>query len=213
MRHDTGPLCTCQVSFFPAVQCKGARTNVRKAARRSSLQLSTTEVLTDRLPWGWEAYDGLRNTSMSIRHPSGWGGAKPLPGQRRGETPLAGGGATSLSLTPRPAAVPNTPGQRRCQTPSSRPAVPYTPRPAAVPNTSRAGDGAKKCVLGLCSQETTAAGQCSQTSSALVSSPREASEQSHKVARFFELKKRRWCQRVFHNPLHCLRQDNVADPS
>ena len=28
----------------------------------------------------------------------------------------------------------------------------------------------------------------------------------------FELNKRGWCQGVFHNPLHCLRQDNVADP-
>ena len=35
--------------------------------------------------------------------------------------------------------------------------------------------GSAKCVLGLISQETTAAGQCSQTSSALVSSPREPS--------------------------------------
>ena len=43
-----------------------------------------------------------------------------------------------------------------------------------------AGGGAK-CVLGLFSQETTAAGQCSQTSSALVSSPREPSVQSHKA--------------------------------
>ena len=35
--------------------------------------------------------------------------------------------------------------------------------------------------------------------------------QSHKVAGFFELSKRGWCQGVFHNTLHCLRQDNVAD--
>ena len=55
----------------------------------------------------------------------------------------------AVPITPRPAAVPNTPPvRRRCQ----------TPHPAG---------GGAKCVLGLRSQETIAAGQCSQSSSAL----------------------------------------------
>ena len=42
------PLRPC--GSFPVVQCRCARTKVRKAAKRSSFQLSTTEVLTDRPP-------------------------------------------------------------------------------------------------------------------------------------------------------------------
>ena len=60
--------------------------------------------------------------------------------------------------------------------------VPNTPRTGYRCTTNPSAPGWRRmCVLGLSSQETTAAGQRSQTLSALVSSPREPSVQSHKV--------------------------------
>ena len=64
-----------------------------------------------------------------------------------------------------------------------------------------AGGGAK-CLLGLCQP----GDDCSWTVLTDVISACLFTARG-----FFELKKRRRCQGVFHNPFHCLRQDNVAD--
>ena len=119
---------------FPVVQLRCTHSPERCLSTLRS-PASTTEAPTDRLPLGWEAFDGLRNMSMSGRHHPAGGGTKHLP-----------------------------------------------------------ADGGAKCLLGLFSQETTATGQCSQTSQRL-SLHREV--QSHKVAGFFRAEKETLVSRSF----------------
>ena len=126
--------------------------------------------------------DGRPTTVLEPRQclsdPPGWRRCQTPPGRRCQTSPAqAAGGAKHSCL----AAVPNLPGRRRYQTPLAC--------------------GGTKCPPGLSSQETTAAGQCSQASSALVSSPREPSVQSKNVGGFCRVEKETLVSRSFPQPI------------
>ena len=114
----------------------------------------------------------------------------PFPRRRRCQTPP---GRRQCQTPPGRRRCQTPPGPLRCQTPPGRRRCQTPPRPAAVQNVCLVFSARRRLQLD------------------------SAHRRHQRLSLYRENRRcrvtRRWCQGVvFHNPFHCLRQDNVAYP-